>query len=25
MRELGFTGRTFFEGFPGCTHPDGHE
>ena len=25
MRELGFTGRTFFEGFPGCTHPGGHE
>jgi Gluconate 2-dehydrogenase subunit 3 len=25
MRELGFTGRTFFDGFPGCTHPDGHE
>jgi hypothetical protein len=25
MRELGFTGRTFFEGFPGCTHPDGHK
>jgi hypothetical protein len=25
MRELGFTGRTFFEGFPGCTHPEGHE
>ena len=25
MRELGYTGRTFFEGFPGCTHPGGHE
>jgi hypothetical protein len=25
MRELGFTGRTFFAGFPGCTHPGGHE
>ena len=25
MRELGYTGRTFFPGFPGCTHPGGHE
>ena len=25
MRELGFTGQTFFPAFPGCTHPDGHE
>jgi hypothetical protein len=25
MRELGFTGRTFFAAFPGCTHPEGHE
>ena len=25
MRELGWTGRTYFETFPGCTHPEGHE
>ena len=25
MRELGWTGRTYFQDFPGCTHPDGHE
>jgi gluconate 2-dehydrogenase subunit 3-like protein len=24
MRELGWTGNVFHEGFPGCTHPDGH-
>jgi hypothetical protein len=25
MRELGWTGNVFFMGFPGCTHPDGHD
>jgi Gluconate 2-dehydrogenase subunit 3 len=25
MRELGWTGNTFFEKFPGCTHPGGHD
>jgi hypothetical protein len=25
MRELGWTGNTFFPSFPGCTHPEGHE
>jgi hypothetical protein len=25
MRELGWTGQTYFAAFPGCTHPDGHE
>ena len=25
MRELGWTGNTFFGAFPGCTHPDGHD
>jgi hypothetical protein len=24
MRELGWTGQTFFASFPGCDHPDGH-
>jgi gluconate 2-dehydrogenase subunit 3-like protein len=24
MRELGWTGQTFFASFPGCEHPDGH-
>ena len=24
MRELGWTGNTFFASFPGCEHPDGH-
>jgi hypothetical protein len=24
MRELGWTGQTFFASFPGCPHPDGH-
>jgi hypothetical protein len=24
MKELGWTGDTFFEGYPGCTHPEGH-
>lgn len=24
MRELGWTGQTFFESFPGCQHPGGH-
>jgi hypothetical protein len=24
MRELGWTGQTFFPAFPGCPHPDGH-
>lgn len=24
MRELGWTGDVFFEGFPGCQHPGGH-
>jgi hypothetical protein len=24
MRELGWTGDSFFEEFPGCTHPGGH-
>jgi hypothetical protein len=24
MRELGWTGQMFFEGLPGCDHPDGH-
>lgn len=24
MRELGWTGNTFFATFPGCEHPDGH-
>jgi len=24
MRELGWTGQTFFPAFPGCAHPDGH-
>ena len=25
MRELGWTGNTFFPSFPGCEHPDGHQ
>ncbi len=25
MKELGWTGDTFFEGYPGCSHPGGHE
>ena len=25
MRELGWTGNTFFPSFPGCEHPDGHK
>jgi Gluconate 2-dehydrogenase subunit 3 len=25
MRELGWTGNTFFASFPGCEHPDGHK
>jgi hypothetical protein len=25
MRELGWTGNTFFQAFPGCTHPGGHD
>ena len=25
MKELGFTGSVFFQTFPACTHPDGHE
>jgi Gluconate 2-dehydrogenase subunit 3 len=25
MRELGWTGRYMFGGFPGCDHPDGHQ
>jgi hypothetical protein len=25
MRELGWTGNSFFGAFPGCTHPDGHD
>jgi len=25
MRELGWTGNTFFQELPGCTHPGGHE
>lgn len=25
MKELGWTGDTFFEGYPGCTHPGGHD
>ncbi len=25
MRELGFTGNVFFETFPGCEHPEGHD
>jgi gluconate 2-dehydrogenase subunit 3-like protein len=24
MRELGWTGQTFFASFPGCEHPEGH-
>ena len=24
MRELGWTGNTFFPTFPGCEHPNGH-
>jgi hypothetical protein len=24
MREVGWTGQTFFPAFPGCPHPDGH-
>ena len=24
MRELGWTGKVFFDDFPGCQHPDGH-
>jgi hypothetical protein len=24
MRELGWTGQTFFPSFPGCEHPEGH-
>jgi hypothetical protein len=24
MRELGWTGQTFFASFPGCDHPEGH-
>jgi hypothetical protein len=24
MRELGWTGQTFFPSFPGCEHPGGH-
>jgi len=24
MRELGWTGQTFYPGFPGCEHPGGH-
>ncbi len=25
MKELGWTGDTFFEGYPGCSHPGEHE
>jgi hypothetical protein len=25
MKELGFTGSVFFQTFPACTHPEGHE
>jgi hypothetical protein len=25
MRELGWTGNSFFGAFPGCTHPGGHD
>ncbi len=25
MRELGWTGDVFFESFPGCPHPEGHD
>ncbi len=25
MRELGWTGNSFFAAFPGCTHPGGHD
>jgi hypothetical protein len=25
MKELGFTGTVFFETFPACTHPEGHQ
>jgi hypothetical protein len=24
MRELGWTGRVFYEKMPACQHPDGH-
>jgi Gluconate 2-dehydrogenase subunit 3 len=24
LREMGYTGNVFFEGYPGCPHPDGH-